>query len=130
MMYKTYKKKIKLDKVSRKIKRLVEKHGSVKLEMYHAGRNGRPYGMRYLKKNGDAKIHYCDWAGGFNGRGKQDCCFFEDYSVYRNEDGDEIIKKSISDTLRAMQQHDKRGTRYNYVVKRIHAGGRIINVKY
>ena len=89
----------------------------------NSGSNGRPYGMRYLKSNGDCQIHYCDeYSGGRNGRGRQKCCFFESYSEYNNEDGDTIIKKSLSDTIRAMQSHDNRC----YKIKCIIVGGRRI----
>lgn len=126
-MYKTYKRKIKLNKLSRKIKRLVKLHGKVKLEIWQGRgtRNLNPYGMRYLNESGECQIHYCDYANGFNGRGRQKCCFFEDYAVYRNDDGDEKVFKSLDDTLRAMQRHDGK----YYKVRAIHIGKRRIEVK-
>lgn len=124
---KTVRKKTPLTKLSKKIKRLVEKHGTVKLEVY-GGR--RPYGLRTLKKNGECVIHYADSdcydkKDPFAGRGTQHCCFMEDYSVFHNDNGDEIIYTSLNDTLRAMQRHDSR----HYKIKVIRAGGRRIKVR-
>lgn len=121
--HRTIKKKIPLTKLSKKIQRLVKIYGSVKLEVYNSGRRTNPYGMRYLKANGDCDIHYVeDFKSGFSGRSRQSCCFFDDYSRYTNDNGDTRVFKNLSDTLRAMQRHDGR----SYNIKYIHVDGRKI----
>lgn len=120
-------KKKELLKLSKKIKRLVQIHGQVKLEMYHylrGGKTGGPYGTRHLRKNGNCMMRYYDYETGFKGRGRMSSCFMDDYSVYTNGEGDEIIKRSLIETLRAMETHDYRC----YQVKFIYAGGRKISV--
>lgn len=124
-IHRTVKKKIQLTKLSKKIQRLVKLHGKVKLEVYNTGRynSNNMYGVRYLKENGDCHIHYTN-DDGYNDSGRQTCCFFDDYSTYSNDNGDQIIVKSLNDTLRAMQYHD----RGSYKIKHIYVGKRKIKV--
>lgn len=124
-------KKAKLTKLSNKIKRLVELHGSVRLEVYKkdywsgSRKYDLPYGMRHLYKNGNCTVRYWCERNGFKGRRRQSSCFMEDYCVYRNGEGQEIIKdRSLNNTLRAMQRHD----RGNYKIKCIWVGKREIEV--
>jgi len=125
-------KKAKLTKLSNKIKRLVELHGSVRLEVYgrdynSGGRNNRsrPYAMRHLYSNGNCTLRYWDDRAEFKGRRRQKSCFMESYSEYHNGDGQTIVKdRTLANTLRAMQRHDK-GC---YKIKYIYVGKRKIEV--
>jgi len=128
-----YKNKRPLNKLGRKIKRLVSIYGSVELEVYRksdydywSGKQSRPYvipyGMRYLYNNGNCTIRYWTNIQGFKGKKRQSSCFMDEYSVYENEYGDKIVKRNLIDTIRTMLKHDKG----SYRVKYIHAGGRKI----
>jgi len=115
-------KKIVLSKLSMKIKRLVEKHGRIRLEAYN--RSGHPYGMRYLHKSGKCSIRYWTFRTKFVGKQRLDCCFIDDYSVYRNGNNKKIVMTTLTETLKEMSVHD-RGC---YKIKYIYAGGRKIKV--
>lgn len=129
-IYTTIRKKKKLTKLSKKIQRLVRLHKKVKLEVHYGSTTTNSnmkkniYGMRYLRLDGDCQIHYSDQDNEITGKGKQRCCFFEEYAIYRNENDEEKVVKSLSDTLRAMQDHDSR----HYKIKFIYANGRKIEV--
>ena len=120
-----------LNKTSKLIKSLVKKYGTVKLEVYEPACQRydyysqqmedipeKPYGMRYLKKDGDCRIRYWTQRSKFRGKKTKECCFFEEYSKYENELGDRVYIKDLDKTLQQMQDHDSR----YYIIKHIYAG--------
>ena len=117
--------KTKLNKLSKKIERLVKLHGKVELEVYakNCGKYIKPHGLRYLYADGTCEIRYWTSYSGFKGRSKTESCFL-DYSLYRNEYGNRLIVKSLTETLQAMQSHD-----YGFLrIKRIYVGKKVIDV--
>lgn len=117
-----------LDKIYKRLERVIKEYGVVKIRVCHTTSDKREYGTRMIYSNGMCKISYHpgpreDYWGDYRTKMRnyrkeyQTSCFF-DNCIDEAEYGKNGIKISVKHILKEMRRHD----RSNYYITEVQYG--------